>query len=278
MSYKLVVKDAVWQLIGRILSALGGFFVIKLMTPYLGPLRYGDYSTIMKYFAIWSALADFGLYVIALRSLGKIKDSEGNSSDNLRIMYGKFVGTRFVIMTIVYMTALVIAYFLPSYTSNPYLVYGLPIGMLFSASFMSAGILQLPLQIFWKMEQLSIGLIISRLAQLAILVVVVFVLFPGVVFDTANATSTSIRAFCIAIFSVLASGVAQNIYVQRKAQKLLPLKIVVDRTFIKDIIVSNRKYGVSYYLSSFHTLVVLIFLSLYFPTSQGYTYTGIWAL
>ncbi|USN54767.1 MAG: hypothetical protein H6765_09925 [Candidatus Peribacteria bacterium] len=43
--------------------------VIKLITPFLGPLRFGDYSTILKYFAIWSAFADFGLYVIALKQL-----------------------------------------------------------------------------------------------------------------------------------------------------------------------------------------------------------------
>jgi O-antigen/teichoic acid export membrane protein len=69
----LVVKDAFWQILGRIASALGGFLVIKLMTPYLGPVRYGDYSTILKYFAIRSALADFGVYVIALRELGRIR-------------------------------------------------------------------------------------------------------------------------------------------------------------------------------------------------------------
>jgi hypothetical protein len=43
------------------------------MTPFLGPLRYGDYNTILKYFAIRSALADLGLYTIALRELGKMK-------------------------------------------------------------------------------------------------------------------------------------------------------------------------------------------------------------
>jgi O-antigen/teichoic acid export membrane protein len=48
---------------------LAGFLVIKIITPYLGPLRYGDYSTILKFFAIWSAFADFGLYVIALKKL-----------------------------------------------------------------------------------------------------------------------------------------------------------------------------------------------------------------
>jgi len=68
-SHRLVIKDAIWQLIGRIISAAFGFLIIKIMTPYLGPLRYGDYSTILKYFAIWTALADLGLYVLAVKQM-----------------------------------------------------------------------------------------------------------------------------------------------------------------------------------------------------------------
>ena len=56
--------------------------------------------------------------------------------------------SRYVTITIVYTVALMIAYMIPAYTNNPYLVRGLPLGMLFSASFMAAGILQLPLQLF----------------------------------------------------------------------------------------------------------------------------------
>jgi O-antigen/teichoic acid export membrane protein len=74
VSSHIVLKDAFRQLLGRLLSAAAGFLVITLMTPYLEPARYGDYSTILKYFAIWSALADFGLYVIALKKLGEIKN------------------------------------------------------------------------------------------------------------------------------------------------------------------------------------------------------------
>lgn len=75
-SHRLVIKDAFRQLIGRIISAAFGFLIIKIMTPYLGPLRYGDYSTILKYFAIWTALADLGLYVLAVKQMGKIKEEE----------------------------------------------------------------------------------------------------------------------------------------------------------------------------------------------------------
>ena len=94
------------------------------MTPYLGPMRYGDYSTILKYFAIWTALADLGLYVLAVKSLGKIKEEEKDPEHpQLRKEYGKYVGTRIIIMSFIYAVALVIAYLLPVYTSNPYLVW-----------------------------------------------------------------------------------------------------------------------------------------------------------
>ena len=116
-------------------------------------MRFGDYSTILKYFAIWSAFADFGLYVIALRKLGEIKDSfikkqQENQADNepkltheklskqfhedqkpddastkeMQLYYGKFVMSRFTTITLVYTIALAIAYLIPAYTNNPYLL------------------------------------------------------------------------------------------------------------------------------------------------------------
>lgn len=298
-SHRLVIKDAAWQLIGRIISALFGFLTIKIITPYLWPLEYGDYSTILKYFAIWTALADLWLYVLAVKRLWAIKESAeiwkriseksdinnksslSDSSDNssvfseLKSEYGKFVGTRVIIMSVVYIAAIVIAYLLPAYTSNPYLVRGLPFGMIFSASFMFAGIQQLPLQIFWRMDQLSWSLITARLTQIAILIPVVFFIFKDMTF---NGSTVSLIAFCCILFSVVASSIGQNIEIHLRSKRILPLKIQFDWKFTKDIIKWNRQYGVSYYLSSFHTLIVLLFLWWFFPTSSWHDYTGIWAL
>lgn len=275
-SHRLVIKDAAWQLIGRIISALFGFITIKIMTPYLGPLQYGDYSTILKYFAIWTALADLWLYVLAVKRLGAIKDIDKDPNNTqLKEEYGKFVGTRVIIMTVVYIVAIVVAYLLPAYTSNPYLVRGLPFGMIFSASFMFAGIQQLPLQIFWRMDQLSWTLITARLSQIAILVPVVFFIFKDMTF---NGSTISLIAFCCIMFSVVASSIGQNIEIHVRSKRILPLKIRFDWKFTKDIIIRNRQYGVSYYLSSFHTLIVLLFLGRFYPTSSGHDYTGIWAL
>lgn len=105
-------------------------------------------------------------------------------------------------IVMVYGTALLIAYLIPSYTSNPYLVRGLPIGMIFSASFMTAGILQIPLQLFWQMKHLSIGLILARIVQIAILGLAVYVLYPMIDFGTSTPV---IWAFNAILISVVAS-------------------------------------------------------------------------
>lgn len=104
-----------------------------MITPFLGPLRYGDYNTVLKYFAIRSALADLGLYTIALRELGKMKSQlieniTGNKQKKLGIeqkeevlhsieldpestaklsnYYSKFMGSRLINLVIVYVLAL----------------------------------------------------------------------------------------------------------------------------------------------------------------------------
>ena len=78
--------------------------------------------------------------------------------------------SKLFLIVVVYTVALVVAYFLPAYTNNPYLIWGLPLGMVFSAMFIGTNMLQLPLQLFWKMEQVSIALVLARVAQLIVLV------------------------------------------------------------------------------------------------------------
>ncbi len=283
----LIIKDAVRQILWRLASAVWGFLVIKLITPYLGPLRFGDYTTILKYFAIWSAFADFGLYVIAMKQLWEIKWkkkekgekkkewSNVDTSDHLTSYYNKFVSSRLFMIVMVYTTALVISYLIPSYTSNPYLIRGLPLGMIFSASFMTAGILQIPLQLFWQMKHLSIGLILARIVQIVILGISIYVLYPMIDFSTST---PAVRAFNAILISVIASGVTQGLYVYMVGRKHLPLRWHRDRTFTKNILKSNRQYGLAYYLSSFHTLIVVILISIFYPTTQWYIFAGVYGL
>gem|GEM_PF-1158102 len=64
----------------------------------------------------------------------------------------------------------------------------------------------------------------------------------------------------------------------KQSNKHLPIRPQLDWSFTKSFLLGNRKYGIAYYLSSFHTLIVLILLSIFYPTIEGYTYAGTWAL
>ena len=48
--------------------------------------------------------------------------SDALQTSSLTSLYGKFVGARLSMILLVYILALVVAYFIPSYTANPYLV------------------------------------------------------------------------------------------------------------------------------------------------------------
>jgi hypothetical protein len=69
---------------------------------------------------------------------------------------------------------------------------------------MFAGVQQLPLQIFRRMDKLSWSLIIARLSQMAVLIPIVFFIFKDMTFD---GTTMSIVAFCCILFSVVASSI-----------------------------------------------------------------------
>ena len=276
--HTLVIKDAAWQLFGRIISALFGFIITKIISSYLWPLRYGDYGTIFRFFAWWTALVDFWLYVIAVKRLWAIKEEKWDNSPELKENYHKFVGTRMFMIIIIYTLAIVTAYLIPAYTSNPFIIRWLPLAMLYSASNMFVGIQQLPLQLFRKMNRLSRSLIVARLSQLAVLIPTVYLIFKDVKFESDTVTTTAIIAFCCVIFSVVASALWQNVDMHLRSRNLLSFKIDMDLKFIKNIFKENRKYGFSYFFSSFHTLIVLMFLGWFFPTSSWYEYVWYWAL
>lgn len=250
------------------------------MTPFLGPLRYGDYNTILKYFAIRSALADLGLYTIALRELGKLKAEfihDDGSIDNeektvLRRYYSKFMWSRIINLWIVYSVALVVAYMIPSYSNNPFITRGLPLGMMFSATFVLGYFFQLPHQLFRSMQHTSISLVVARLGQIWLLVLLLY-LFPGI--ELTNGNSQNILIFCLILWTVVASGVFQIARQWRTGRKYIGLDFDLDRWFFRSHINDNRKYGIGYFMSSFHTLAVWLLLSWFYPTTEWFYFVGV---
>lgn len=181
MSSRLVIQDAARQL------------NLKINQCSLWIYNYQNNDTISWTTEIWRLFYNFKIFcyldsfswsrIICFgnQKIMKSKKKAQIQNKKNKSEYGKFVWTRLIIMIVIYTIALIVAYCLPVYTSNPYLIRGLPLWMIFSASFMFAGIQQLPLQIFWQMKQLSYSLITARLSRIIIILVpVVYIFFKKI--------------------------------------------------------------------------------------------------
>lgn len=268
--YTLVLKDAVWQIIWRVVSALAWFIVLIMITPYLWPLRYWDYGTILAYFAFISSLADLWLYSLWLQQLGKWTHWD-TSIEEKEILYSKIVFSRRLLIGCIYLLSLAIVYLFPAYRENAYLLWWFPLWMIFSAIFMAAWIVQLPLQIWWKMHHVSISLIIARIVQIVLLALFVFVLSPLWTRDG----EIPVTYFLAVFFTVCISSIVQFAYTLYFASKELRIRFVSFLSFAKDMLIDNRKYWVGFFMSSAPALYVVLLLSILYPTIDWFTYTWI---
>jgi uncharacterized membrane protein len=98
------------------------------------------------------------------------------------------MGSRILNMAVIYGIALVAAYLIPSYSTNPFIVWGLPLGMIFSATFVLGYFFQLPHQLFRSMHHTSISLVIARVGQIALLLVILYA-FPHTELHSSNPQS-----------------------------------------------------------------------------------------
>jgi hypothetical protein len=55
--------------------------------------------------------------------LGLVRRKNPTDNTELITTYGKIIGTRIGMIFLVYMLAIIVAYLIPAYTSNPYLAW-----------------------------------------------------------------------------------------------------------------------------------------------------------
>lgn len=87
---KSIGKNTLIQLGGRLIAIFISFYIVILLTRYLGVESYGKYNTIIVYLNFFAVLADFGLYLIVAREMpkkeGKEKEKIFNNALSLRIV------------------------------------------------------------------------------------------------------------------------------------------------------------------------------------------------
>lgn len=80
---KKVALNTGYQFIGKIISIAIGVIAIALMTRYLGPTKFGYYSTIAAFLQIAAVLFDLGLSLTAIRLIGDPKENANKILNNI---------------------------------------------------------------------------------------------------------------------------------------------------------------------------------------------------
>lgn len=80
---RLIAKNTAIQIIGRILFLGLSLINFKLIAVYLGPTLFGDWGNVFNYTALFTVLADFGLFTVAVREIAKTPNKRQAIMENV---------------------------------------------------------------------------------------------------------------------------------------------------------------------------------------------------
>lgn len=103
---KKVAYNTLTQIIGKIASTILGLFSLALITRYLGPQGFGEYTTVLTFLGFFAVFADFGLTLVTVQLISDKKRNEAKILNNLFAL-------RLVSVLIFLGLAPIIAIFLP---------------------------------------------------------------------------------------------------------------------------------------------------------------------
>lgn len=178
--------------VSRFIVGAIGLVVIGLLTRSLGPAGYGYYNLIFAYLFIFSSIADLGLYTILVREISKT-DAAGETPIASKIFTLRL---GFAVLILILADLLVFAF------PYPFLVkLGVLIASLFSLFSSLTQVLTGIFQKYLRLYFVSLADIISRVSQLALLLVLVYLKAGLLLFVGAAVFSEIIHFLLVFLFS-----------------------------------------------------------------------------
>jgi len=80
---KRVANNTLIQITGKAISTVLGLFSLALITRYLGPTGFGEYTTVITFLTFFAVVADFGLTLVTAQMLSGHKEDESKLLNNL---------------------------------------------------------------------------------------------------------------------------------------------------------------------------------------------------
>ncbi len=214
-----IAYNVVFSVITKILSTILALVGIGFITRYLGKDGFGDYSTVLAFFAFFGSVADLGLYAITARDISR----EG--ADEAKIL-GNAFALRLVSAITVFLITPILVFFLP-YSQD------VKIGILIAAaSFVFSSTYMVLNGVFQKnlaMDKVAAAEVFGKIIQISI-----------IIFAVRNDLG-----FTTIILSILAAMIFNFIAVLLLVKKYIPLRLQFDFVYWKKFLKESAPLGVS---------------------------------
>ncbi|KKQ45182.1 MAG: Membrane protein involved in the export of O-antigen and teichoic acid [Candidatus Moranbacteria bacterium GW2011_GWC2_37_8] len=233
-----VIFNVITKLISTILALVG----IGFITRYLGKEGFGNYSTVLAFFAFFGSAADLGLYAITAREISR-------AGANEKKILGNAFTLRLCTSFAVFFLTPILVFFLP-YSND------VKIGILIAAaSFVFSSTYMVLNGVFQKnlaMDKVATAEVLGKVIQIAIIILAV----------------RNDLGFITIILSVLFAMVFNFIVVFLLVQKYIPLKLQFDFTYWKKFLKESAPLGLSAVVIFIYFKIDTILLSVLKTSSE----------
>ena len=214
-----IAYNVIFNVITKILSTILALVGIGFITRYLGKDGFGDYSTVLAFFAFFGSIADLGLYTITAREISRVDANEEK-------ILGNAFALRLVSSVVVFLLTPILVFFLP-YSHD------VKIGILIAAaSFVFSSTYMVLNGVFQKnlaMDKVATAEVLGKILQIGI-----------IVFAVRNNLG-----FITIILSILAAMIFNFAVVLLLVRKFIPLKLQFDFTYWKKFLKESAPLGYS---------------------------------
>ncbi|OGN03917.1 MAG: hypothetical protein A2831_02415 [Candidatus Yanofskybacteria bacterium RIFCSPHIGHO2_01_FULL_44_17] len=245
ISYNLGIATLSRGIIG-ILSLL----VVGILTRYLGPEGFGQYSAIFAYLYIFTAVADLGLYTFMVREI-----SRTDNSPDERSIASKIFTLRLLAVVILIILADMLVFLLPY---PPIVKVGVLIASLFSVGSSLSQILVGVFQKYLRLYLVSLADVLARLVQLGSLVILIK-------FENGLLWFVAVVVFAEAIHAGLIYGFSR---------RMIKIKPIIDFVYFRSAIKTALPIAVSLVLVLIYFKLDTVMLSVMKPAQDVGIYSA----
>lgn len=240
--------NTLFQSSGKITTGILSFVSVALLTRYLGPTQYGNFSLVFAYLAFFSILADFGLYTTMINHIAKNKKRK-------QVIYSTFFLIKFILSFLTSVLALIVLFFF----HYPFVI-NVAIGLGAIAVFVS-NLTGFATALFQSEIHLGLVTMVDVITKIVTVLAIVIA-----VFMKSN--------FYIIILTVLVGNFAGLFFALSQLKKLVPLSFQFDLTEAKKLLYKSVTIGVATFLSVTYFKLDTIMLSI----MKGSSDVGIYSL